>query len=69
MLHLNNKESLQTEDTMEHKLPELPWAQDALEPHISAETISYHYGKHHNAYVTKLNAGIKGTQNKQKQNT
>ena len=28
---------------MEHKLPELPWAQDALEPHISAETISYHY--------------------------
>ena len=62
MLHLNNKESLQTEDKMEHKLPELPWAQDALEPHISAETISYHYGKHHNAYVTKLNAGIKGTQ-------
>lgn len=46
---------------MEHKLPELPWAQDALEPHISAETLSYHYGKHHNAYVTKLNAGIKGT--------
>ena len=47
---------------MEHKLPELPWAQDALEPHISAETLSYHYGKHHNAYVTKLNAGIKGTE-------
>lgn len=46
---------------MEHKLPELPWAQDALEPHISAETITYHYGKHHNAYVEKLNAGIKGT--------
>ena len=44
---------------MEHKLPELPWAQDALEPHISAETIEYHYGKHHRAYVTKLNAGIK----------
>lgn len=47
---------------MEHKLPELPWAQDALAPHISAETLSYHYGKHHNAYVTKLNAGIKGTE-------
>ena len=47
---------------MEHKLPELPWAKDALEPHISAETIEYHYGKHHNAYVTKLNDGIKGTE-------
>jgi Fe-Mn family superoxide dismutase len=47
---------------MEHKLPELPWAKDALAPHISAETIDYHYGKHHNAYVTKLNAGIKDTE-------
>ncbi|OIQ20788.1 MAG: superoxide dismutase [Bacteriovorax sp. MedPE-SWde] len=47
---------------MEHKLPELPWAKDALAPHISAETIEFHYGKHHNAYVTKLNAGIKGTE-------
>lgn len=47
---------------MEHKLPELPWAKDALAPHISAETIDYHYGKHHNAYVTKLNAAIKGTE-------
>lgn len=47
---------------MEHKLPELPWAKDALAPHISAETIDYHYGKHHNAYVTKLNAGIEGTE-------
>lgn len=46
---------------MEHKLPELPWAKDALEPHISKETIEYHYGKHHNAYVTKLNELIKGT--------
>ena len=49
------------EDCMEHKLPELPWAKDALAPHISAETIDYHYGKHHNAYVTKLNKGIEGT--------
>ncbi|MEH0862626.1 MULTISPECIES: superoxide dismutase [Halobacteriovorax] len=47
---------------MEHKLPELPWAKDALAPHISAETIEYHYGKHHNAYVTKLNAAIPGTE-------
>jgi Fe-Mn family superoxide dismutase len=47
---------------MEHKLPELPWSNDALAPHISAETIEYHYGKHHNAYVTKLNAGIEGTE-------
>lgn len=47
---------------MEHKLPELPYSNDALAPHISAETIEYHYGKHHNAYVTKLNAGIQGTE-------
>lgn len=43
-------------------LPELPWANDALAPHISAETIEYHYGKHHAAYVTKLNAAIEGTE-------
>lgn len=47
---------------MEHKLPELPWSQDALEPHISKETIEYHYGKHHNAYVNKLNDAIPGTE-------
>lgn len=47
---------------MEHKLPELPWPKDALEPHITANTLDFHYGKHHNAYVTKLNAGIKGTE-------
>ena len=47
---------------MEHKLPELPWAADALNPHISPETIEYHYGKHHKAYVDKLNAGIVGTE-------
>ncbi len=51
---------------MSIKLPELPWAQDALAPHISAETISYHYGKHHNAYVTKLNEAIAGTPNAEK---
>ncbi len=47
---------------MEHKLPDLNYAQNALEPHISAETLEYHYGKHHQAYVTKLNDGIKNTE-------
>lgn len=46
---------------MEHKLPELPYAKDALQPHMSAETLEYHHGKHHNAYVTNLNNLIKGT--------
>lgn len=45
-----------------HKLPELPWAKNALEPMISEETIEFHYGKHHNAYVTKLNAAIENTE-------
>ena len=43
------------------RLPDLPWAEDALEPHISARTISYHYGKHHDAYVKKTNKMIQGT--------
>ncbi len=43
-------------------LPELPFAQNALEPHISANTLSFHHGKHHNAYVTNLNKLIIGTQ-------
>ncbi|AFN35843.1 superoxide dismutase [Fe] [Taylorella equigenitalis] len=47
---------------MEHKLPDLPYAKDALEPHISAETIEYHYGKHHKTYVDNLNKEIKGTE-------
>jgi len=46
---------------MEHRLPELPYALDALEPHISKETLEYHYGKHHAAYVANLNKLIKGT--------
>ena len=44
------------------ELPALPYARDALQPHISAETIDYHYGKHHQAYVTNLNNLIKGTE-------
>lgn len=47
---------------MEHKLPELPYKKDALAPNISQETLEYHYGKHHNAYVTNLNKLIKGTE-------
>ncbi|MEN3366998.1 MAG: superoxide dismutase, Fe-Mn family [Burkholderiales bacterium] len=47
---------------MEHKLPPLPYPKDALQPHISAETLEYHYGKHHQAYVTNLNNLIKGTE-------
>ena len=45
---------------MAHTLPELPYARDALAPHISAETIDYHYGKHHQTYVTNLNNLIQG---------
>ncbi len=47
---------------MEHQLPDLPFAMDGLSPHISAETLEYHYGKHHNAYVTNLNKVIEGTE-------
>jgi Fe-Mn family superoxide dismutase len=47
---------------MEHKLPALPYEINALEPHISKETLEYHYGKHHQTYVTNLNNLIKGTE-------
>ncbi len=47
---------------MAHALPELPYAKNALEPHISAETIEYHYGKHHQAYVNNLNNLVPGTE-------
>jgi superoxide dismutase, Fe-Mn family len=43
------------------QLPSLPYSKDALSPHISAETLDFHYGKHHAGYVTKLNAAIEGT--------
>ncbi len=46
----------------EHKLPKLPYPRDALEPHISAETLEYHHGKHHAGYVKKLNNQIPGTE-------
>ena len=47
---------------MTHELPPLPYDMAALEPHISRETLEYHYGKHHKAYVDKLNAGVAGTE-------
>jgi Fe-Mn family superoxide dismutase len=47
---------------MPFELPELPYARNALEPQISEETLDYHYGKHHNTYVTNLNNLIVGTE-------
>lgn len=47
---------------MAFELPALPFAKDALAPHISEETLEYHYGKHHNAYVVNLNKLIEGTE-------
>ena len=47
---------------MQHQLPPLPYPLDALQPHISKETLEYHYGKHHQAYVTNLNSLLKGTE-------
>ncbi|TWU04269.1 superoxide dismutase [Stieleria varia] len=46
---------------MPYSLPELPYAYDALEPHIDARTMEIHHTKHHNAYITKVNAAIEGT--------
>ena len=54
--------SLKGFTTMEHLLPQLPYALDALQPYISKETLEYHYGKHHQTYVTNLNNLIKGTE-------
>src|SRR3982750_533408 len=47
---------------MEHVLPPLPYPIDALAPHYSRETLEYHHGKHHQAYVTNLNNLQKGTE-------
>lgn len=51
---------------MAFELPPLPYAQDALEPHCSAKTLSFHHGKHHQAYVSKTNELIAGTDNASK---
>ncbi len=47
---------------MIHTLPELPYSMDALAPYISKETLEYHYGKHHQAYVNNLNKMVSGTE-------
>ncbi|MCH1453717.1 MAG: superoxide dismutase [Flavobacteriaceae bacterium] len=46
---------------MAFELPQLPYAKDALEPHIDAKTMEIHHGKHHNGYTTKLNGALEGT--------
>ncbi|MEM6347004.1 MAG: superoxide dismutase [Bacteroidota bacterium] len=51
---------------MAFSLPELPYAHDALEPHIDARTMEIHHGKHHNGYTNKLNAAIEGTEHADK---
>jgi superoxide dismutase, Fe-Mn family len=48
-------------DANAYSLPPLPFADDALEPHMSAKTLGFHYGKHHNAYLTNLNNLVRGT--------
>ena len=52
----------QSTTNMKHELPALPYAMDALQPYISKETLEYHYGKHHKAYVDNLNKLIVGTE-------
>ena len=47
---------------MSFELPTLPYAEDALEPHISRETLQFHHGKHHNTYVVKLNGLVPGSE-------
>ena len=47
---------------MAFTLPDLPYAKDALAPHISSQTLDFHHGKHHNAYVTKLNGLVEGSE-------
>lgn len=47
---------------MKHELPQLPYPLDALEPHVSSETLEYHWGKHHRKYVDTLNELVRGTE-------
>ncbi|MEJ2016168.1 MAG: superoxide dismutase [Fe], partial [Limibacillus sp.] len=51
---------------MAFELPNLPYAKDALEPHISAQTFDFHHGKHHKAYVDKTNELIAGSEHEGK---
>ncbi len=57
---MNPLDTKEKEKTMSYTLPNLPYALDALEPHIDAKTMEIHHGKHHNAYVTNLNKAIEG---------
>jgi Fe-Mn family superoxide dismutase len=54
--------TLSISSSMAHQLPALPYSLDALEPHISARTLEFHYGKHHAAYVTNLNNLVTGSE-------
>ena len=56
-----NKSKIFGEKTMSIELPNLPYERNALAPHISEETLNFHYGKHHQAYVTNLNKLIADT--------
>jgi Fe-Mn family superoxide dismutase len=51
---------------MAFELPPLPYARDALAPHMSEQTLNFHYGKHHQTYVTNLNSLVEGTENEGK---
>jgi Fe-Mn family superoxide dismutase len=55
------KQPSTSEENMAYSLPALPYAHNALEPHIDAKTMEIHHGKHHNGYVTKVNAALEGT--------
>ena len=55
-IQINSK----SEDQMTFTLPDLPYPSNALEPYITANTLSFHHGKHHNAYVTNLNKLLEG---------
>jgi Fe-Mn family superoxide dismutase len=58
---VSNQAALQSKQTGGWELPPLPYSENALEPHISARTLQFHYGKHHQAYVTNLNNLTKDT--------
>src|SRR5512143_3135450 len=59
--HRHQAQRCTKEETMAFTLPELPYSKDGLTPHLSTETLDFHYGKHHQAYVTNLNNLAKGT--------
>jgi Fe-Mn family superoxide dismutase len=59
--YTHKKKTLELDIIMPFTIPELPYTQDELEPHISAKTLGFHYGKHHQAYATNLNKLIVNT--------